>query len=327
MDYGRVIGDAWTMTWRYRFLWILGLFAPTGFGGCSANFNLPSNFTSPATPRATPTPSGPPTSGFGTPGMEQIQTAVGTWVGTHLGLIFGIVAAVVLLALVFLVVYFVAQGGMASATIRLARGEPESLGPAWRAGRHFFWRYVGLWLLEVVIFVVAAALAGGLVVAGVALIRQNAGGGAVAIGILLGLLGVVLVLALIAAAILFSIVVAYSQRIIVAEDVGPWTAITRGVALIRAHLGTSLLLWLINLGLGIGVGIAVALADVIVLIPLGIVGLIFALVFHFTAITIAYIVVAAVVFLAAAWLFSAIANTFFWNYWTLAYLKLEETGT
>ena len=33
MDYAAVIRDAWRLTWRNRFLWILGLFAGGAVGG------------------------------------------------------------------------------------------------------------------------------------------------------------------------------------------------------------------------------------------------------------------------------------------------------
>ena len=38
MDYGRLLGDALELTRRYRFLWLLGLFA--GSSTCSPSFNF-----------------------------------------------------------------------------------------------------------------------------------------------------------------------------------------------------------------------------------------------------------------------------------------------
>ena len=326
MDYGRLIGDAWTMTWRYRFLWILALFAPTGVGGCGFNFN-PGNFNTPSPNRSGPGTANPSPFGAGGPNaaqFERIGPAIAAWLTAHLGLILALAAVALILFFLFLFLYFVAQGGLAGATIRIARGEPAALGQALRGGLHFFWRYVGLWLVEILIFIVVAAVIGALVVAVVALLRQTSGGAAVGLGVIFGLLGLALGLAAILGLILFSIVISYSQRIIVADDIGPVAAISRGVALTRAQLGSSLLLWLINLGLGIGIGIATFVVDIIILIPLGIVGAIFAIAFHFTAITIAYIVLAILVFIACAWVVSAIGNTFLWNYWTLGYLKVDE---
>ena len=39
MDNGRLLHDAWRLTWRHRFLWVLGLFAG---GGSHFTINVPS---------------------------------------------------------------------------------------------------------------------------------------------------------------------------------------------------------------------------------------------------------------------------------------------
>ena len=37
MDYGRLIQEAWALTWRYRFLWVLGCFAGGAVGASFGN--------------------------------------------------------------------------------------------------------------------------------------------------------------------------------------------------------------------------------------------------------------------------------------------------
>ena len=37
MEYGRIVRDAWQITWRHPFLWVLGLFAG---GAASTSFNF-----------------------------------------------------------------------------------------------------------------------------------------------------------------------------------------------------------------------------------------------------------------------------------------------
>ena len=36
MDYGALVSRAWNLTWRHRFLWILGLFAGGGVSSCGS---------------------------------------------------------------------------------------------------------------------------------------------------------------------------------------------------------------------------------------------------------------------------------------------------
>src|SRR5690349_12360378 len=106
MDYGRLIGDAWNMTWRYRFLWILALFAPAGVGGCGLNFNVPSNFNTPSPGRTQPGPANSlpfPTGGpNGVNQFERIGPIVAAWIAAHLGLILAVAAIALILFLLFL---------------------------------------------------------------------------------------------------------------------------------------------------------------------------------------------------------------------------------
>lgn len=318
MDYGRLISAAWEMTWRYRFLWILGLFAPATLGSCSPGVSPPFGGQMPSIPS-----SGQPAA----PDLDRFMAGAGTWLADHAGLIAAGIIVLALIGLVFLIISLIAQGGMASATIRLARSEATALGPAWREGRRFFWRFLGLWLLQIGIVIAVAALVAILFAIGAVAVAAAGGGSRVAVIAILLLIGIPLGLALIIAAILFVIAVAYAQREIVAAEVGPWTALVSGWGLTRSRLGSSLLIWLFSLGLTIGASIAIAFALIILLLILGVIGVIFWAAFGFGAPTIVYLILAALVTLAGIWLLDAINNTFFWSYWTLAYLRLREPSS
>src|SRR5438093_685199 len=82
MDYGRLLGDALELTRRYRFLWVLGLFAGTSTCSPSFNFNtsLPSGT---GFPRGEP---GGPDFGFGLEAQRFMEQA-GAWILAHLGLL------------------------------------------------------------------------------------------------------------------------------------------------------------------------------------------------------------------------------------------------
>lgn len=315
MDYGRLIRSAWEMTWRHRFLWILGLFAPATLGSCGNNVSTPFGGQFPQVPAS---------SQLAGSDLGRFMAAANTWLVANAGLIVAGIALLVLIGLIFLVISLIAEGGIASATIRLARGEATSLGPSWGEGRRFFWRFLGLGLIQLGIVIAVAILVGILAVFGAAAIAVAGNGARVAIIVILLLIGIPLGLALIVAAIMFVIAIAYAQREIVANDLGPWTALTHGWGLTRSHLGSSLLVWLINIGLAIGAGIAIAFALIILVLILGVIGVIFWAAFGFGTPTIAYIVLGIIITLAGAWLLGAISNTFFWSYWTLAYLRLRE---
>jgi len=116
-----------------------------------------------------------------------------------------------------------------------------------------------------------------------------------------------------------SIIVAFAQRAIAVEDVGAIASLRSGWRILRAHLGTSILLWLIGLLLGVGGTIVVIVALVVLgAIVLGIsVALVAAAGASLWA-AVPFVLVG----LAALWVVAAIVNTFFWHYWTIAYLRL-----
>ena len=129
----------------------------------------------------------------------------------------------------------------------------------------------------------------GLVVGGVALATSN-----------LGVYGAVLSAMLLTVGAVVSIVLAYAERAIVAHDLGLIDALWYAWRVFSEHRSTSLLLWTISVLLA---GLTAAIA--------GSMWLTFA--------TATGIVLAVVL--------AAIANAFFWNFWTLAYLRLDPAPT
>ncbi len=313
MDYGALIRGAWVTTWRHRFLWVLGLFAGGAVGIAGAGRNGP-GMRWQTSPRE----------------MERVLPAAATeaqqaeyWVATHVGLIIGAITVLLALGLALLVISIIAQGGMAEATVDLASGRPASLGQAWRAGLHLFWRYVGLYLLLITAAIVVAATLGA---AGAAVLASFASGAPPnpVLAAVAGVVGVGLLIAGAVVAIGLSIVVAYAQRAIYAEDAGPLQALRAGWQVLRTHPGTSALTWLVNLALAIGIGIAATLAAVAVAAVLVALG--FGIWAISEAAGVAYLVLAALGVLAGGALVVAVINTFFWHYWTLAYLQLSGRG-
>lgn len=312
MDYGRLVSDAWRLTWRHKFLWILGLFATTSVGSCSSGPSSSAQWRtdSPEVERVIP--------GFG--GMSD---QFGLWIGQNFSLVTTIALVAVMLGVAFFVISLIAQGAMAQATIDLAQGRSTSLRQAWDTGLRLFWRYLVLWLI-----LLALTIAVGILVAviGVGMFFGAAmeGSSPGPLAVLVGIMVLVGALAAIPIFIAFTIVIAYAQRAIAMENVGGWDALGRGFALLGRRLGTSLLVWLISMVLSIAVAVFLGLLAIVLLVPLGGVG---ALLYVSTggsvnAPVVAYSFVASVVFVLALWLTAGVANTYFWNLWTLAYLHL-----
>jgi hypothetical protein len=137
-------------------------------------------------------------------------------------------------------------------------------------------------------------------------------------------LGVLAGLLFIPIAIGVSVVVAYAQRAIVDERIGPIGGLRAGWLLARQHLSTSFFVWLVNLGLSLAANFAIFIALLFLVAILALLGLIFYLALGMSAVTIGYIVVATVVAFAALLVAIAVVNTFFWTYWSLAYQRLRN---
>lgn len=347
MDYGSLIRQAWIITWRYRFLWLLGILAGGAVGMPSLNGGN-SGWQTGSSSRDMQQLS---------PDLAAAAAGVEQWALANIGLLIGVAAAGVLLAVTLLVLSFIAQGGMAQATADLATGHTSSLGRAWRAGLHLFWRYVGLWLVLVAAAMIVAAIISALV-AVIALV--TVAGAAPGVGLAIGALAVAAIVVafgvfvvqtvgetsvprwlIVLGATLFglplftilavialglSIVVAFAQRAIAVENVGPIDALRSGWQLARAHLGESVLTWLINVGLAIATALTALLGIGGAVVLLGGIGWALFSVAGFTAPTIAYIGIGGLTLLVLMLTVAGIANAFFWTYWTLAYLRLSGRG-
>lgn len=313
MDYGQILRQAWNLTWRHRFLWIIGLFATTTVGSCSFN-------------------AGGSGSGWQTnsremdlfvPGASDLGRAFGFWAAENAGFIVAIALLAFLVGLGIFLVTMVAQGAMARATVNLARGQESNAGEAWRTGLRYFWHYLALWLLLLALVIGVAVLLAIFGAAGVVFFAVADEGTRIALSVVGGLLLFALVLLVIPVIIALAIVVAYAQRVIVAEDVGPLAALNEGFRLLRANLGQSLVAWLVNLGLSIGAGLVIAAATVLAAIPLGAIAVILYDSTGLSPTVVAYGIVAAIILGLVVWLLGGFINTYFWNYWTLVYLRLR----
>lgn len=337
MDFQALIRKAWDATWHIRWLWVLGLFA----GGVSAGNGLSYQFNG-----------GPSRTTSMSPGsVPAIETGT-LWLESHPALVAAIVGAAVLLIVALVVVSVISQGAISRATAEIAVGQPTTLGTAWREGLHLFWRFLGLGLLLMLAVLAVGLLVGtgialmalgwttgqpfgtiaGLVVlAGVAaafvwltldlcravpLDRRIAAAVAIA--------GAILVVPiLLFAAVASSLLVTYAQREIAVENIGPVDGLRRSWRLLREHLGESFLAWLVSVALSVvaaaGLFVAVALVA-LVLLAIG------AGVFMLAGLgapTISYAVVAGVAAVAAVLALVGLSNTFFWSFWTLAFLQLR----
>lgn len=316
MDYGALVNRSFQITWRHKYLWVLGLLAGSGAQTCSGgNFNVPASF--------------PETGDVPSPSPDELGDVAAEVAGQFVQFLAEywpvlLLALVILgiIALVFWVLSLISQAGLIAAVGRIEAGEQVSLGRAWHSGVSIFWRFLGLWLIAIGLAIAVAAVVGvviftTVVAAGVA--GEEPTGRMVVLLVLLGTLGILL---LIPVAIVVSIIFAFAQRAVAVDGYGSIAAIGRGWEVFRSRLGDTLLTWVIGVAMLIaaGIGVVIVLAFPAIPLALFVVGLVMTVGLNTT--TIIAIGSAVLLLLLLAVVVSSPVNTFFWTYWTLAYLRL-----
>lgn len=142
MDYGHIIKRSWSIAWRYKALWVLGIFA--GVSGCQPGSNSPGS-------NSRWTEDAPPPGTFGN--MPRIEE--------FLPILIVAVIAIIVLALLWFIVSVAAEAGLIHAVNRIERaGDRPSLREAWGVGWRDWGRVFAIrFLLGLPMFLFAMVIA------------------------------------------------------------------------------------------------------------------------------------------------------------------------
>ncbi|MBI5231199.1 MAG: hypothetical protein HY876_03425 [Coriobacteriales bacterium] len=260
MQYGEIIKSAWRITWRYKNLWWLGLFA--GAGGTSANFN--SNYNS-----SNFSPSGGTSEPFPTDALAEF----GDFVARFWPFIVAGVLLLLMIWLVFLILQVAATGGLITQVDAAERGAPKvSALTGWGDGFHRFWPLAILGFLVALPTLVVLLLVS-LALFAVVAVPLYAGGQPSWAG-LIGVLAifVLLVIVLIPVNLVLGVLGTIGQRGIMLAGQGPWESLLDAWRMVRTRFKDVALTWLILLGIAIGFGIAMA---IVILVLVGVIVVVF----------------------------------------------------
>lgn len=240
MDFGKVLGRAWEITWRWKMLWVLGFLAALGQGG---GFPQPSySFSGDEFDQFTYTPIGP---------LDEIFAAM----TAIIAVICIVIIIAIIIAIIIWVISVIARGGLIAAVQQIEDDGTTSFGRAWSVGAKKFWTLFGLGVLTtlptliLVFFGVAVGIAYFVgVVGGVTEPTDEVLGGSILLAILCGgflccgtfILGIVL-----------EQIRIYGERAAVLEDVGWIDSFVRGWQVLKENLGATIILWLIFFAIGI----------------------------------------------------------------------------
>lgn len=237
MDYTRLLGRAWQITWHWKALWILGFLVGLGTGGTAGTPSY--TMDSSSFERYTYGPRLPP---------------------EILALLAAAVCLGLIIAIAVWVVSTIARGGLIAGVQQVEDEGNTGFGQAWRVGVRRFWTLFGISILAglptlILVFAGVGTLVFLILLTVSGFQTSDAAG-------LTGILTSVLCGgALCCGAILLALVLAqirvYAERAAVLEGFGWIEAFKRGWQVLKENLGPTIVLWLIFFAIGL------ALASVI----------------------------------------------------------------
>lgn len=307
MDFSALIKKSFEIAWHNRVLWFFG-FLSGGMSGVSManpgfNWNLPSG-DFPRSPESFPKP-GENVLGHTTRNWESFFTSIPPETLITIFLVAALVILVVLLILIFVSNW--AAAGLVFSILNRGNERPNFRSAA-RAGLKY---WVKFYLVTLILGLFVISL---LLILGAPLLLflvedlRSLAFAYLAVGLILFIILIFLV------AIVGSLIVNISQRLIIHKGTGVIESIKVSAALLRKYKGEAVLTWLVAMGLNFGASFAIF----IVLLP--VILILFVIFFiNIYAALVALVPALAILFVAAG----------FWNayqavYWTLFYEHLAS---
>jgi len=288
MNYSAIINRSFEIAWKYKSLWIFGLFA-----GGSSGFNINENF-------------GARNKDFDFSGMS----GAGGFDPEMFGqIISNLVGPILIFGLVLLVLSLICKPALIDAANKISRGGKYSFGDAFSVGVDNFFKFFGLMLIGMFVGGVGMAVLVGIVVVGFVV---NVA------------LGVVTILICLPVFLIFIWLLATTLRLaecaIVVRKVSIGDGLAEGWSLFKNNLKDSIIIALIYIGFVIAFFILMAIVWAIFGIPIA------ALVIGSNMSVITGIIVGALIGLPVSIILGGLIGTFQTNLYTMFYFELLEPG-
>jgi hypothetical protein len=322
MDFGEVLSKAWKITWKFKVLWVFGIFASCGTRS-GPNFNFNNSYRTSAPLGQTPAlPPGFEDNLFRLVHFFENPAVVATFIS--------LICVLILLTIFFSII---GRVGLIKGAMDADGGaERLGFGELWKSGLQYFWRMFLLSLLigSPILLIYLALLVGVIVFAVYASGTQGYSSSAAAPGILV----LVTVLCSFACVVfLLAIVISFlspqAERAIVIENHGVISGLRRGWNVLTSNLGSILIVWIITVAIGFVAGIVIALPVLVVVIPA-----VFAFVASGSHASYTPLIVAGLCILAyipVSLVANGILMTYIQSVWTLTYIRLtkpkQDAGT
>jgi hypothetical protein len=315
MQYGEAVTRAFTIIWRFKYLWLLAILggAEASSGGFNPDFRSFNGLNSLNRRGSTF-----PDNGTAGPSPSEMGQQFSQFLQDNAGALILIGLFLLILVLAWFLLSCITTGALIRASAEHDAERPFGFGLAWRAGLRTFWSILRLALVGLLWGFLSLLLLTTFVVLG--FVTYTAGQQTALIAVIT--IGILVTLLLILASIIVGIVFTLARRAIVLEQRGPLSALGRGFRLLQARLGRVLLVWLIQVGLqlaiGVGVFVVTLLALIVAVLPI--------VVMAITTGPLGAVLIGIPIgfaFLVGSLLINGIAGSYISVYWTLAFRRLE----
>jgi hypothetical protein len=274
MDFGKLLSEAWKITWRHKVLWVFGLLASCAASGLSggngtSGFNFPSGNTT--STGSAPSGALPPLNQY------QIQRMLDQ-IGPYLAVFAVLACVVILIGLIAWAIGIIGRGALVAGIDQAQTEGGTSFGKGWAAASAKFKPLFGMNLLLALpgllmgfVAIIIAVLSSGALIAAISSASSSRSGdpsalvasifGAFACFIPLACVGFVL-------EVVIAILRLFGERAIMLEGLSAMDGLKRGWAVFRANAGNSLLLGIMLVILGMIVGFVIGLAALPIVLPI-----------------------------------------------------------
>ena len=237
MDFGKVLGRAWEITWRYKVLWVLGFLAGLGQAG--------------GTPQNSYSLYEGEWNGFSYrlgESAEEFFAAISV-------LILGVLCLLFIIAIVIWVISVISRGGLIAAVQQVEEDGATSFRQAWAAGAKKFWTLLGLSILSaipiIILIIVGLVFLGLGIGVGLGLLDVAEAAAITTLVFVSVVCGGFLCCGLFILVIILEQIRIYGERAAILEKLGWIDAFKRGWQVFTENLGATIILWLIFFALGI----------------------------------------------------------------------------
>jgi hypothetical protein len=255
VDHVGIVKRAWEITWKYRALWILGLFAGSAGGGNGSSFRQGfSNSSSSGGSNRLP----------GTPGSQFLP-----WLQANLVAIVLVTTVLILIGIAFWILSVAARGGLVWMSNEAAEQRDVRAGRGWAVGFHYWGRtflisfLLALPVLLVLVFLVLGSLGS------IAGLIEGARSGQASGGGIAGLCGVFALgfVVLVPLAIVVGVLDQLALRHGVLDDLPATRSIATAWEDFRRRFKDVAIMFLLLLAVGIAYGIVIGIASLVFVIP------------------------------------------------------------